>query len=169
METAAEGKYVQIYYTGTFDNGDVFDTTAGKTPLEFQVGTGKMMPGLDNAVVGMKIDEEKDIVLQPDEAYGQYDESRKQAVPKTNFPEDLTPEIGMPIAVQTANGQHIPARIVEIGDDDVTLDLNHPLAGKVLHFNLKIIAINDEPQLQQGCDCDCSDDGCSSSSEGCGC
>lgn len=166
-----EGKYVQIDYTGKLDSGEVFDTSEGRMPLEFKVGAGSMIPGLEKAVVGMKIDEEKDISLKPEEAYGEYNDSLKESIPKKNFPEDMKPEIGMTIAVQTPHGQRIPAQITDIGDDDVTLDLNHPLAGKNLNFYFKVLAVNDEPQLQGGCDC--SSGGCAPStdcsSDGCGC
>ncbi len=161
-----EGQFVQIDYTGKFEDGEVFDTSVGRTPLEFKAGAGMVIPGLDKAVIGMNLDEQKEIAIAPEDAYGDYDETRKKGVPKDNFPDDMKPEPGMKIAVQLANGNHMPAEIVDVGENEVTLDMNHPLAGKTLYFDFKIIAINDQPQMAQcGPDCGggdgCSDPGCS--------
>lgn len=153
------GKYVQLQYTGTFDNDEVFDTNVGLDPLEFQVGSGAIISGLDRAVVDMKIDDEKDITVKPEDGYGEYNDAFLLTVPRQEMQASFPPEPGMVISIQMENGNLIPARITQVNDDDVILDLNHPLAGKTLHFNIKILAVNDEAQLEQGCG-SCSDDSC---------
>lgn len=158
------GKFVQIQYTGTFDNGEIFDSNVGQDPLEFQVGSGSIILGLNNAVIGMKLDEEKDITIQPADGYGEYNDAFILNVPLPEMQANFNPEPGMVISIQMENGNLIPARITDVTGENVRLDLNHPLAGKTLHFNVKILAINDEAQLPDQCsgcsDHSCSDDGC---------
>ncbi|HQQ51402.1 MAG TPA: peptidylprolyl isomerase [Spirochaetota bacterium] len=159
-----EGKYVAIHYTGTFDDGQVFDSSLDGTPFEFQIGAGMVIPGLDKGVVGMKLDEEKDIVVIPEDGYGDYDENLLYAFPLEEVKQQFKPEIGMTIALQMDNGSQIPAVIKEIGNDEVVVDMNHPLAGKTLHFHIKVINISDSPEYSNnGCD------GCGGSHEGCSC
>ena len=153
------GKFVQLQYTGSFDNGEVFDTNVGLDPLEFQVGSGAIINGLDRAVVGMKINDEKEITVAPEDGYGDYNNAFLLTVPRQEMQAGFTPEPGMVISIQMENGNLIPARVTEVNDDDVKLDLNHPLAGKTLHFNIKIVAVNSEAQLEHGCG-SCSDDSC---------
>lgn len=161
-----EGKFVAVHYTGSFDNGDAFDTSIDSDPLEFQVGSGSLIPGFENAVIGMKIDDEKDIVLMPEEAYGVYDESLIYGFPLADVKSQFEPEIGMTIGMQLENGQQVPAVVSEITDDEVKFDLNHPLAGKTLHFHIKVVDINDEAKYGGGgcgggCNSGCCDPGCS--------
>lgn len=160
-----EGKFVQIEYTGTFDNGEVFDSNIGQDPLEFQIGSGMIIGGLDRAVLEMKVDDEKEITVSPADGYGDYNQEFVITVPLKEMNATFKPEPGMVISVQMENGQLIPARVTSITGDDVILDLNHPLAGKTLHFKVKVLAINDEAQLSDGCNCcsdgSCSDDSCS--------
>ena len=159
-------KFIVIHYTGTFDDGEVFDTSVDREPLEFQVGSGMVIPGLDNAVLGLAVGDEKDIHIEPAEAYGEYDENRKQTYPLADIRQSFEPEVGMTIAVQMENGAQIPAQIAEITETDVVIDMNHPLAGKALNFNVKLLEINDMPKYNQGgdgcssCGGGCSDDGC---------
>jgi peptidylprolyl isomerase len=145
------GNYVQIQYTGTYDNGEIFDTNVGFEPLEFLVGSAAIINGLDKGVLGMKENEIKDITVMPEEGYGEHSEEFVITVPKQDMNADFEPEIGMMLSIQMENENVVPARIAEIRGSDVILDLNHPLAGKTLHFNIKVIAINNEPQLNQGC------------------
>ena len=161
----ANGKFVQIEYTGTFDNGEIFDSNVGQGPLEFEVGTGAIISGLDRGVVGLNIDDEKNIVVSPEDGYGDYNDAFVLTVPLSEMQANFEPEPGMIISIQMENGHLVPARITEINDNNVMLDLNHPLAGKTLHFKIKVLAINDEAQLQDNCSCcssdSCSDDNCS--------
>ncbi len=145
------GNYVQIQYTGTYDNGEIFDTNVGFEPLEFLVGSGTIINGLERGVMGMKEDEIKDITVLPEEGYGEYNNEFVVTVQKNDMNADFEPEIGMILSIQMENENIVPGRITGINDNEVVLDLNHPLAGKTLHFNIKVLAINDEPQLDQGC------------------
>jgi FKBP-type peptidyl-prolyl cis-trans isomerase 2 len=160
------GKFVQIQYTGTFSNGEIFDSNVGLDPLEFQVGSGSIISGLDKGVIGMKIDDEKEITVDPEEGYGDYNDSFVLTVPLNEMKSNFDPEPGMIISIQMENGNLIPARITSVNGDDVILDLNHPLAGKTLHFKVKILAVNAEAQLESSCGC-CSDDSCTD--DGCSC
>ena len=154
------GKFVQIEYTGSFDNGDIFDSNVGQGPLEFEVGSSSIIAGLDKGVIGLKINDEKDIIVKPEDGYGDYNEDFVLSVPLGEMQANFNPEPGMIISIQMENGSLVPARITEINDDTVRLDLNHPRAGKTLHFKIKILAINDEAQLPDSCSC-CSNDSCS--------
>jgi peptidylprolyl isomerase len=154
------GKYVQIQYTGTFDSGEIFDSNVGLEALEFQVGSGSIINGLDHAVLGMKLEDEKDITVKPEEGYGDYNAAFVLTVPLSEMKSNFDPEPGMIISIQMENGSLVPARITEINDESVFLDLNHPLAGKTLHFKVKILAINDIAQMEDKCGC-CTDDSCS--------
>ncbi|HOT43371.1 MAG TPA: peptidylprolyl isomerase [Spirochaetota bacterium] len=160
-----EGKFVQIQYTGTFDNGEIFDSNVGLEPLEFQIGSGAIIAGLDRGIMGMKIDDEKNITIKPEHGYGDYNNDFVLTVPLAEMQSNFNPEPGMVLSIQMENGSLIPARITEVNGETVTLDLNHPLAGKTLHFAVKILAINDEAQLESGCGC-CSDGSCSDDSCG---
>ena len=158
-----KGKYVQIQYTGTFDNGEIFDSNVGQEALEFQVGSGSVINGLDQGVMGMKIEDEKEITVTPGEGYGDYNNEFVLTVPLSEMKANFNPEPGMIISIQMENGGLIPARITEVNDASVILDLNHPLAGKTLHFKVKILAINDVAQMEDRCG-SCNDDSCSDDS-----
>jgi len=139
-----QGDKVKVDYTGTLEDGSVFDTSEGKQPLEFEVGSGQLIKGFDTAVVGMEKGEEKEIKLQPAEAYGEPNPQLTQKVPKDKLP---TPpdgqeiKAGMMLAVGMPNGQQMPAKIVEVTDNEITIDLNHPLAGKALTFKIKVVEV----------------------------
>lgn len=153
------GKFVQIEYTGTFDNGEIFDSNVGMDPLEFQVGSGSIINGLDRGLIGMVSDEEKEITVSPEDAYGDYNDEFVLTVPLSEMRANFEPEPGMVISIQMENGNLIPARVTDISGDSVILDLNHPLAGKTLHFKVKVVDITDNAQLDSGC-ASCSDDSC---------
>ncbi len=137
-----EGDTVKVEYEGTLDDGTVFDSSERHgRPLEFEVGAGRIIKGFENAVIEMEKGEEKEIKLQPSEAYGEYDSQLIKKLPRGEHPkEELKP--GMMIAVNLPNGAQIPARIIEVTDEEVTIDLNHPLAGKVLNFKIKVVEIS---------------------------
>ena len=137
-----QGDKVKVEYTGTFDNGTIFDTSEGKEPLEFAAGIGQMIPGFDHAVIGMKIGQEKEIRLQPSEAYGNYDLKLVQEIPKEQVLTEEELKVGMVLAVTLPNGRQVPATIKEVAANTITIDLNHPLAGKTLNFRLKVVDIS---------------------------
>ena len=135
-----KGNTIKVEYTGSFEDGEVFDASEKHgEPLEFKAGEGMVVPGFDAAVIGMDVDEEKTVTLKPEEAYGEPHPNAIQAVPKENFPAEA--EEGMMIGVPLPNGQQVPAKITKITDSEVTIDMNHPMAGKTLVFKIKIVSI----------------------------
>lgn len=137
------GYKVKVEYEGRFADGEVFDSTEkqGGEPLEFIPGTGMLVPGFEKAVIGMKKGEEKEVTLKPEEAYGEANPEFIQEVPKANFPPEA--KEGMLIGLPMPNGQQIPAKIVEIGEETVKLDMNSPMAGKTLIFKIKVVDVEE--------------------------
>jgi len=137
------GDKIKVEYTGTLDDGTVFDSSEnhGK-PLEFEVGSGKIIKGFDKAVVGMKKGGEKEIKLKPEEAYGNPNPQLVKKVPREQLPKDKEIKPGMIMLVGLPNGAQIPARITEVTEKEVTIDMNHPLAGKTLNFKIKVVDIS---------------------------
>jgi peptidylprolyl isomerase len=159
MQEVQNCVYVSIDYTGTLDNGEQFDSSEGRRPLEFKVGQGQVIKGFEEAVIGMTLNEKKTFTISPDEAYGQRDESCKYEFPTAEIPSEITPEVGQTLALRSPDGREIPARIVAADKEKVTFDLNHPLAGESLTFEIQVKSISDTPTQQPtGCDsgCDCS-------------
>ena len=151
MKTAQNGHYVSVHYTGRLENGEIFDTSEGKEPLQFQLGSGAIIKGFNDAVVGMSVGEEKEITIPPEEGYGFRDEELVRPVPRAMFGAELEPQVGMVIGVQMENGARVPATITEVSGDSVTLDMNPPLAGKTLTFNIKLVEISDSAPAASGC------------------
>ena len=149
-----KGDIIKVQYTGTFDDGAVFDSseTHGK-PMKFQVGSGQLIMGFDNSVMGKDVGDEFSIKLQPAEAYGEYQEGMSQKIPRDQFPKDAEPELGMMLQVMSPDGHAAIATITEVSEDDITLNLNHPMAGKVLNFKIKIIETGCEPDAPSECGC----------------
>jgi FKBP-type peptidyl-prolyl cis-trans isomerase 2 len=136
------GDKVKVEYKGTLDDGTVFDSSeAHGEPLEFEVGTGQIIPGFEEAIMGMEEGDEKEFKLEPSEAYGEHNPQLVKAVPRDKMPLDEEPETGMMLLTELPNGAKIPAVITEVTKEEVTIDLNHPLAGKTLTFEIKVIGI----------------------------
>lgn len=148
------GEWIKVEYIGTFDDGTVFDSTEKNEglPLKFQVGEGQLITGFDNSVIGKEPGEEYTIKLKPSEAYGEYKEGLTQRVPKDQLPKGPEPQLGMMLMVMGPQGQML-ASIKSIEEDDVIIDLNHPMAGKVLNFKIKIVETNCEPDTPNMCSC----------------
>ena len=148
------GEWIRVEYIGIFDDGTVFDSTELNEglPLKFQVGEGQLITGFDNSVIGKEPGEEYTIKLKPSEAYGEYKEGLTQKVPKDQLPKGPEPQSGMMLMVMGPQGQMF-ASIKSIEEDDVTIDLNHPMAGKVLNFKIKIVETNCEPDPPSKCSC----------------
>lgn len=139
--TVKKGDTIKVEYTGKFEDGTVFDSSEKQgQPLEIAVGEGKVIPGFEEALVGMEPGEEKKVTLEPDKAYGQRSDEMLKKVPKEQLPKEETPEVGKVLMLHLPNGMQFPAPIVDIGENEVTLDLNHPLAGKTLTFELKVVS-----------------------------
>ena len=143
MTQIEKNKVVSIHYTGTLEDGTVFDSSEGKEPLEFIYGIGQIIPGLEEGIEGLKVGDKKKIEnIAPDKAYGPKLDEAMQEVPKTQLPEDLDVQVGMQLAAQGPQGP-IPVVIAEIKDESVVVDFNHPLAGKTLTFEVEVTAIRD--------------------------
>ncbi len=141
MTQVKTGDTVRIHYTGTLDDGRTFDSSEGRDPLEFQVGSGQIIPGLDKALPGMEVGEKKTVNIPCDEAYGPVNPEMRQAVPREGIPEDIPLEIGTMLQMQTPQGQVVPVTVVEVSETEVTLDANHPLAGQDLTFAIELVSI----------------------------
>ncbi len=141
MSEAKSGDTVKIHYTGTLDDGTQFDSSAGRDPLEFQLGGGQVIPGFDNAVSGMAVGDSKSVRLEPDEAYGQRHDQLVQEVPRSALPDDLTPQEGMVLESRTPEGQVSQFIVTAISEESITVDANHPLAGQALSFDIELVEI----------------------------
>jgi FKBP-type peptidyl-prolyl cis-trans isomerase 2 len=137
------GDKIKVEYKGTLNDGTVFDSSEkhGK-PLEFQVGSGQIIKGFDEAVKGMAKGEEKNVKIPSQEAYGQPNPQLVQKVLKQNLPKDQEVKPGMALLATTPDGKQIPAKVSEVNENDVTIDLNHPLAGKDLNFKIKVVEVS---------------------------
>jgi FKBP-type peptidyl-prolyl cis-trans isomerase 2 len=135
-----DGDTIKIDYTGTLDDGTVFDSSENHDePLEFTVGTGQVIKGFDDAVRDMEVGGEKEFRIEPAEAYGEYNDALTQQIPKEIIKADMDVELGMMLLVKSPDGQQMPAKVVGVTEDEVKLDMNHPLAGQALTFTIKVI------------------------------
>jgi peptidylprolyl isomerase len=165
MSKVKDGDFVQLHYTGTLEDGSVFDTSEGRSPLEFQVGGGGIIQGFNDAVIDMDVEEEKDVVLTPDQAYGQPREDLKREFPASML-EGHPVEVGQQLRFSSPHGP-VTGTVLSKEPDKFTVDFNHPLAGQTLQFKIKIVGVSDTPtQPQSGCSCTPSS--CSSGCDSCG-
>jgi peptidylprolyl isomerase len=141
MTQAKSGDTVRIHYTGTLDDGTEFDSSAGREPLEFALGGGQVIPGYDSAVDGMTVGESKSVTIEPAEAYGERHDQLVQEVPKSALPQEIEPAVGMQLQSQSPEGQVMNLVITEVAEETITVDGNHPLAGKALTFAIELVEI----------------------------
>mgnify|MGYP003634909265 CR=1 FL=1 len=141
MSIAENGSMVSVHYVGTLNNGQEFDSSLNREPLKFEIGGGGIIPGFNEAIVGMEIGEVKTITIDKENAYGITNPSAVQEVPKNRFPGDFNPVIGEVVSGDTQQGQTFHAKIVSIQDETITLNFNHPLAGEDLTFKLELVSI----------------------------
>ncbi len=141
MALAKNGDTVKVHYTGRFEDGTVFDTSADREPLEFTLGERQVIPGFERAVVGMKKGESKTVQIPPDQGYGSHQAHLVFQVGRETLPQELDPEVGQHLELQQPDGQTVVLTITEVSASNVTLDANHPLAGKELTFNLELVEI----------------------------
>jgi len=137
---AKRGDTVRVHYKGTLNDGKVFDSSEGTGPIEFTVGSGQLIPGFEAAVEGMKAGEARRITIPAEEAYGERSEERLLTIEKSQLPEDLEPAVGQQLQM-SQGGQTFRVAIAEVADDAVVVDANHPLAGRDLTFELKLVDI----------------------------
>jgi peptidylprolyl isomerase len=141
MSQAKHGDNVKIHYDGSLDDGTRFDSSVGRDPLEFTLGSGQVIPGFDNAVAGMAVGEKKSIRIPSEEAYGEHSDELIQQVPKSALPEELEVSIGMPLQATGPEGEVVNMMVIEINDDSIQVDANHPLAGKALNFDIELVEL----------------------------
>jgi FKBP-type peptidyl-prolyl cis-trans isomerase SlyD len=139
----AAGKVVSIHYTLKDDDGDVIDSSSGGNPLDYLHGSSNIVPGLEQALAGKGIGEKLTVAVAPGEGYGDRDERGVQVVPRDAFPAEMDIEEGMQLAVESPQGEEVPIWITAIEGDQITVDMNHPLAGVTLHFSVEIVGIRD--------------------------
>jgi len=163
MEKIENGIFVSVDYKGTLRNGEVFDTSSGRQPLEVQIGAGNVIKGFEEELLGMSLNEKKSFTIEPEDAYGQRDESLKRVFARAEVSPEIDLQVGQIVGIRSQEGQHIPASIVQVDDENVTADMNHPLAGEVLHFEIEVVGISSTPTQDPdecGHGCDCSSCGC---------
>lgn len=141
MSQAKSGDSVKIHYAGSLDDGSLFDSSEGRDPMEFTLGTGQVIPGFDNAVTGMGVGEKKTVRIPADEAYGERDDNLVHEVPKNALPDDLEVEAGMPLQATGPDGQEISLTVVDVSEDSIQVDANHPLAGQALTFDIELVEL----------------------------
>jgi peptidylprolyl isomerase len=135
------GDTVRVHYRGTLADGTEFDSSAGRDPLEFEVGSGQVIPGFDAAVTGLEPGESVTVTIPAAEAYGESQEEGIQSFPRDAFPTDVEPEVGWAVELSAPDGQRVPATIVEITAENIVLDFNHPLAGQDLTFEIELVEV----------------------------
>ena len=141
MPEAKNGDTVKVHYTGTLEDGSVFDSSKERDPLQFTLGKGQLIKGFEEAVIGMSAGETKSVRIPADEAYGSHREDLLLKFNKSDIPPDIEPKGGLVINLVSPDGRNLLATITEISGDSITLDANHPLAGKDLTFNIEIVEI----------------------------
>ena len=141
MAEANNNDTVKVHYTGKLENGKVFDSSEDRDPLQFKIGDGQLIPGFEQAIVGMKAGESKSVQIAADQAYGPFREEMVVEVDRNQIPDNLNPEVGQQLQVRQPNGQNTVVTVTNISESKVTLDANHPLAGKDLIFEIKLIEI----------------------------
>jgi peptidylprolyl isomerase len=141
MSHAKSGDTVKIHYTGTLDDGTQFDSSAGRDPLEFEVGSGQVIAGFDKAVEGMAVGDSKSVRLEPDEAYGPRHDQLVQEVDRSMLPDDLDPKEGMALQSSSPDGQVMQFMVTDVSEQSITVDAKHPLAGQALSFDIELVDI----------------------------
>ena len=160
--TVANDMVVSLEYTLRLDDGEIVDTSDGRGPLQFVQGRGQIIPGLEQELYGMAVDEEKDVIVAPADGYGVRNPDATNTLPRDAFPAGLQLKPGMGLRLQDPSGRLAVAYVVEVRPDAVLLDFNHPLAGKVLHFHAKIAALRPATEEELAPSCSSCGGGCSS-------
>lgn len=148
MNQVKENNTVKVHYTGKLTDGQIFDSSEGREPLEFTLGKGQIIPGLEKGLINMELNEKKTITIAKEEAYGDINDNLKQEVSKSELPQDITPEVGMGLVSKSPDGQEMNLVVVEVKDESIVIDGNHPLAGKDLVFDIEVVAIKDSEETK---------------------
>ena len=141
MQQAQEGDKVKVHYHGKLHSGETFDSSQGREPLEFTVGSGQVIKGFDDGVKGMKVGEKKTVEIEKNDGYGEKNDEMIIEFPKKEFPAEMQPEVGAQLMMNNGSGQSFPVTIVEVKEETVILDANHPLAGEDLIFDIELVEI----------------------------
>ncbi|MGC4057305.1 MAG: peptidylprolyl isomerase [Chitinophagaceae bacterium] len=141
MTQVKNGDRVRVHYHGRLTDGSTFDTSEGRPPLEFEVGSGQVIKGFDDALQGMNVGDKKTVTIPAADAYGESSPENVIAYPIADFPDDMQPEVGMELHMSDNQGNNFPVVIAEVREDSVILDANHPLAGKDLTFDIELVEI----------------------------
>ena len=142
MSQVKQNDTVKVHYTGKLIDGQIFDSSLEREPLEFTVGDGKLIPGFENAIIDMKLNDKKTVEITKEDAYGDILEELFHQVPKDQLPQDMEPEVGMGLASKGPDGVEHQFRVMEVKEDHIIVDGNHPLAGQDLVFELEVVGIN---------------------------
>ncbi len=141
MSTVEEGRTVVLHYTGTLADGSVFDSSRERSPMEVRIGAGQVVPGFESGIMGMEVGESRTFTIAPEDAYGAYDEDLCHRVEKERFAEPEGIKVGRMFKMSLGEGRSVPGTVVEVGEEDVLIDLNHPLAGEKLTFEVECLEI----------------------------
>lgn len=141
MQQVKSGDKVKVHYHGKLRNGETFDSSQGREPLEFTVGGGQVIKGFDDGVMGMQVGDKRTVEIEVTDAYGEKNEDMVVEFPKEQFPPDMKPEVGMQLMMNNGQGQSFPVVVKEVREDNVLLDANHPLAGEDLIFDIELVEI----------------------------
>ena len=141
MQQVKSGDKVKVHYHGKLQNGETFDSSQGRDPLEFTVGGGQVIKGFDQGVMGMQVGDKRTVEIEVTDAYGEKNEEMVIEFPKTQFPPDMKPEVGMQLMMNNGEGQSFPVLVKEVKEESVLLDANHPLAGENLIFDIELVEI----------------------------
>jgi FKBP-type peptidyl-prolyl cis-trans isomerase 2 len=146
-QQAKKGDKVKVHYHGRLNDGTTFDSSEGRQPLEFEVGSGMVIKGFDEGVTGMSIGDKKTVSIPAEDAYGQRNQEMVIEFPITNFPPDIKPEVGMTLNMHSENGDELPVVITDVNEETVILDANHPLAGQDLIFDIELVDLKGKSPL----------------------
>lgn len=141
MQQVQNGDKIKVHYHGKLRSGETFDSSNGREPLEFTVGSGQVIKGFDDGVKGMQVGDKKTIEIAVKDAYGEKQQEMMIEFPKEQFPPDMNPEVGMQLMMSNGSGQNFPVTVAEVKETSVILDANHPLAGQDLIFDLELVEI----------------------------
>lgn len=142
MAEAKKGDTVSVHYTGKLEDDTVFDSSTGGDPLSFEIGSGQIIPGFEEGVIGMEPGDKKTVDIAPEQAYGPYRDDQVIEVSAEKLPEDIDPEVGQRLQVQQQNGQTAVVTVKDVTNGTVKLDANHPLAGKNLSFEIELVSVS---------------------------
>lgn len=143
MKEAQVGDMVSVHYTGKLNNGEVFDSSRDRDPMEFTLGKEELLAGFEDGVVGMKPGESKSVTLEPENAFGDRREDLLLKLPKKEFPQNITPSVGLQLKLSNASGNEMTVVVTKVGEDSVTLDGNHPLSGQTVVFDIELLEIKE--------------------------